>query len=105
MEPMKPMKPMEPMSPMEPMKPLDFGEPWWPGELGQPSSSGAQNGMRYAVFPSRKRLLVEENGTVTTYDTGDHRIGGVGQQDGHSRTLAFSSDDGPVALEKLQKVS
>src|SRR6202163_2563748 len=27
------------------------GSNWWPGELGTPSSVGAQNDVRYAVFP------------------------------------------------------
>ena len=47
------MEPMKPMKPMEPMKPMSGGEKWWPNELGQPSSSGSQNSMRYAFFPKR----------------------------------------------------
>ncbi len=77
MEPMKPMKPMEGMKPMEPMKPMEGTKPWWPEDLGSPSTSGAQNGMKYAFFPDKQRLLIERDGTVSTYDSGDHRIGGV----------------------------
>ena len=35
------------MESMKPMKPMPGGEKWWPDELGQPSSSGSQNSMRY----------------------------------------------------------
>ncbi len=86
------------------MQPMTGGERWWPEELGQPATSGAQNGMRYAFFPERRRLLVERDGTRTTYDTGDHRIGGVSQQDGGARSLAFTSQHGPVRLEDLPKL-
>jgi hypothetical protein len=95
---------MKPMKPMEPMKPLDFGPAWWPESLGQPSTSGSQNGIRYAFFPTRRRLLIEEHGQLTTYDSADHQIGGVSQQDGQSRTLTFTSQDGPVKLDELTKV-
>ncbi len=47
---MEPMKPMAPMKPMEPMKPMAKSEAWWPADLGDPSSSGSQNDMRYAFF-------------------------------------------------------
>ena len=99
---MEPMKPMEPMRPMEPMKPMVFDQ-WWPKELGQPSTAGAQNGIRYAVFPDKRRLLVERAGRLTTYDTGEHRIGGVSsqQQNGGEASLMFSSQHGPVRLEQL----
>ena len=101
MEPMKPMKPMEPMKPMQPMA---GSAPWWPDDLGQPASSGAQNGMRYAVFPDRQRLLIETDGTLSTYDSGDHRISGVSQADSHGKSLAFTSQHGPVKIEDLRKV-
>jgi hypothetical protein len=105
MKPMTPMKPMEPMRPMEPMKPMTGGDKWWPDELGQPSTSGAQNGMRYAFFPDERRLLIDENGKVTSYDSGEHRISGVSQQDSNTRTLTFTSQSGPVNLDELRKVA
>jgi hypothetical protein len=104
MEPMKPMAPMKPLEPMRPIEPMTGGEKWWADDLGQPSTSGGQNGMRYAFFPDKRRLLIDENGRVTTYDTGDHRIGGVSQQDSHERTLTFTSQSGPVKLDELSKV-
>ncbi|MGU3663263.1 hypothetical protein ACLBX9_03580 [Methylobacterium sp. A49B] len=92
---------MEPMKPMEPMK---GAEPWWPKNLGEPSTSGAQNGMKYAVFPDKNRLLIERDGQVSTYDSGDHRIGGVAQADGRAKTLTFTSQTGDVDLASLRKL-
>ena len=100
---MEPMKPMTPMKPMEPMAPLKFDPPWWPEELGQPSSSGAQNGMRYAFFPEKRRLLVEQDGRKTAYDSGDHMISGVSQQSGRTGLLVFTSQSGPVDLDQLRR--
>ncbi len=104
MEPMKPMAPMKPMEPMRPMEPMTFDPPWWPEDLGQPSSSGAQGDMRYAFFPEKRRLLIERGDRRTTYDTGTHRIGGVSQQSSHDRSPAFTSQHGPVRLEDLEVV-
>jgi hypothetical protein len=72
---------------------------WWPVDLGSPFSSGAQNNIRYAVFPNR--LAVELHGQVTVYDTLDHSIGGVSQQQGGDTTLTFSSQYGTVAVSSL----
>ena len=101
---MEPMKPLPGMKPMEPMKPLDFGDPWWPSDLGEPSTSGAQNGVRYAYFPKPHRLLIEEDGHLTTYDTGNHRIEGVSQAQSEGRSLVFTSQAGPVKLEELRRL-
>lgn len=103
MEPMKPMKPMEPMKPMAPMK-ADDG--WWPEGLSNPSSSGGQNGMKYAFFPDQKRLAIQRNGQVEQFDTGSHRISGVSQsQSGNSGgDPVFSADGADVALSDLRKV-
>ena len=84
------------------MEPMDFGDPWWPDELGKPASSGSQNDMRYAFFPKARRLLVERDGTLTTYDSGDHQIDGVAQQASGSPT--FASDGGEVRLDDLEVV-
>lgn len=61
--------------------------------------------MRYAFFPEKRRLLVEQNGTLTTYDSGTHRIGGVAQQDSHTRSVTFTSQNGTVDLGQLRQVS
>lgn len=73
----------------------------WPAELGTPSSSGAQNDMRYAVFPASRRLAVMRGGRMSLYDTGDHRISGVSQQQGGGHSLSFTSQHGPVPLDSL----
>ena len=98
---MEPMKPMQPMKPMEPMKPLDFGPAWWPDELGQPNTSGGQNDVKYAFFGDKHRLAVQKNGKLHVYDSGDHRISGVSQQQGSSNTLVFSSQHGTVNIDEL----
>ncbi|MFD0935992.1 hypothetical protein [Methylobacterium trifolii] len=85
------------------MEPMKGTEPWWPEKLGQPSTSGSQNGMRYAFFPDAHRLLIEQDGTLTSYDSGDHRIDGVSQQDGGSKSLTFTSQNGTVDLGSLKK--
>jgi hypothetical protein len=77
----------------------------WPAELGIPSSSGSQNDMHYAVFPDTRRLAIADGGGMTVYDTGDHRIGGVSQQQGGDRTLRFTSQNGTIALADLKVVS
>ncbi|WP_245498097.1 SHOCT domain-containing protein [Hansschlegelia quercus] len=77
---------------------------WWPEELGQPSSSGSQNGQRYAVFPDKRRLAIERDGRVTIHDTGDHRIHGASQQQGSNSNLAFNGDLGSVNLSDLPEI-
>jgi hypothetical protein len=78
---------------------------WWPGDLGTPSATGAQNEMRYACFPEQRRLAVMRDGRVRVYDTGEHRIGGFSQQQSGSQSLTFSSQTGLVRLEDLKEVS
>lgn len=97
-------EPMKPMKPMAPMQPMTGGERWWPDDLGTPSTSGAQNGLRYAFFPEKRRLLIEQGGKLTAYDTGDHRIGGVSQQSGQGQSLTFTSQHGSVRLDELTQV-
>jgi hypothetical protein len=77
------------------------GYDWWPSELGSPSSSGGQNDSRYAYFPNARRLAISQNGRVTVYDTLDHSIGGVQQQQGGSSSLSFSSQFGTFTVDSL----
>ncbi|OSP55732.1 SHOCT domain-containing protein [Pseudoruegeria sp. SK021] len=77
----------------------------WPAELGQPSSSGSQNNLRYAVFPSTRRLAIDNNGTVTVYDIGDHNIGGFSQQQGGDQSITFTSQYGLVRVADLPVVT
>lgn len=72
---------------------------WWPSDLGQPFSSGGQNNSRYALFPNR--LAVEVNGILSIYDTLDHNIGGVSQQQGSNDSLVFNSQYGTISVSSL----
>jgi hypothetical protein len=73
--------------------------------LGFPNGSGAQNQVRYAYFNAAHRLAVELNGHVTVYDSLDHQIGGVSQQQGSGGTLTFTSQYGTVSVSDLPVVS
>jgi hypothetical protein len=78
---------------------------WWPAELGSPNGTGAQNQVRYAYFSAPRRLAVDLNGHVTVYDTLDHQIGGVSQQQGGGSSLTFTSQYGTVGVSSLPIVS
>jgi Short C-terminal domain len=78
---------------------------WWPADLGVPSSLGAQNEVRYAYFPTTRRLVIDINGKVTVHDTQDHRISGFSQQQPGSGSLSFSSQLGTVDVSCLPVVS
>lgn len=82
------------------------GNMFWPAELGQPSASGGQNDFRYAYFPGARRLAVQSGGQVRIYDTLDHQIGGVSQQQsGGGSSFTFSSQYGQYSVESLPLVS
>jgi hypothetical protein len=81
------------------------GNQWWPGDLGSPSSSGSQNNIRYAFFPQTRRLAVQRDHQVTVFDTQDHQISGVSQQQGSGSSLTFSSQYGTVSTLSLPLVS
>jgi hypothetical protein len=90
---------------MEPMKPMAPPERWWPKELGDPDSAGGQNDLRYAYFGGARRLAVQRGGKTTLYDTGNHRISGVSQQQQNNDGGAtFTSQDGNVRVEDLKVV-
>lgn len=79
---------------------------WWPSELGSPSSSGSQNNIKYAFFPAPvSRLAIEINGEVSVYNTLDHHISGVSQQQGSGFSVLFSSQYGYVDVLNLPLVS
>lgn len=81
------------------------GGNWWPADLGSASSTGAQNNLRYAVFPGTHRLAIDQGGRVSLYDTGDHLISGVSQAQSGDQTLTFTSQHGLVRLSSLSEVS
>ena len=78
---------------------------WWPDGLGAPSSSGSQNDLRYAFFPQTQRLVINQNGHTVVYDTLDHHISGVSQQQGNDQSIIFTSQHGRIHLEQLPKVN
>ena len=80
------------------------GADWWPADLGRPSSSGGQNDAAYAYFPGPRRLAIRRSGAVTLFDTGDHAISGVQQQQGGRGSLEFSSQLGTFTVDSLQQV-
>lgn len=77
------------------------GGEWWPAGLGLPSTSGSQNGRRYAYFPESRRLAIQSETGIDLYDTGDHRISGVSQSSG---SLGFTGPQGTIALDRLRRI-
>jgi hypothetical protein len=82
-----------------------FGNHWWPEGLGQAASSGSQNDLQYAYFPSAHRLAIKQGGRVTVYDSGDHNISGVSQQQSGDQSLTFTSQYGVVRIGDLKQVT
>ena len=78
---------------------------WWKEDLGFPTTSGSQNGVRYAYFPNTQRLAVDINGAVSIYNTLDHQIGGVQQQQGNGASVTFTSQYGTVNTLNLPIIS
>ena len=78
---------------------------WWPAELGEPSSTGAQNDMRYAFFPGSRRLAIQRGNQTQIYDSGEHQFSGFSQQQGSGQSLTFSSRHGTVRVTDLPLVS
>lgn len=80
---------------------------WWPVGLGVPSAIGGQNDMRYAVFPSSRRLALQLGGATRVFDTGEHRIGGVQQQQGGqaARSASFTSQLGTFDVSSLEEIA
>jgi hypothetical protein len=78
---------------------------WWPGDLGVPSSAGGQNDVRYAFFPGTRRLAIQINGVTKVFDTGEHHIGGVQQQQGAGYgSVGFTSQFGTFGVSSLREL-
>jgi hypothetical protein len=76
---------------------------WWPADLGVPSATGGQNDVRYAFFPSTRRLAIHIDGVTRIFDTGDHHIGGVQQQQGGGYgSVVFTSQLGTFGVSTLR---
>lgn len=84
-----------------------FSEPSssWPTIFGSPTSTGSQNNFRYAYFAPVHRLVIEDSGKRTIYDTKHHQITGVSQQQGTTSSYRFTSQEGQVDLSALEIVS
>jgi hypothetical protein len=78
---------------------------WWGADLGAASATGSQNNMRYAYFPASRRLAVAIGDHVTIYDTADHGISGVSQQQSGDASLSFVSQHALVRVADLRVVS
>lgn len=89
--------------PVAPMKPMAV-DPWWPAELGTPASSGSSQGVRYAYFPQPRRLVIERDGKLTTYEAGEHQFWGVLQSSETGEKLSFQSQHNRVDLDSLSIV-
>jgi hypothetical protein len=89
---------------MKPMRPLTPAQRWWSEELGDPSSSGAQDDTRYAFFREKSLLLLERAGKLQRFRTGKHRITGISQGGGRG-ALNFTSEDGQVSIEDFEKIA
>ena len=101
---MDPIKPMQPMQAIKTMKQMSgHGDRWWVGDLGEPSSTGAQNDRRYAYFTATHRLAVDDSGRLRVFDTGARRITGFAQSS-EGPGLCFASNDGPVDLATLKEI-
>jgi hypothetical protein len=78
---------------------------WWPSDLGYPNASGAQNNCRYAYFAAARRLIIDDHGQRRVYDTGNHQIHGISQQQtSHRQSIALVTQHGEIALENLRLI-
>lgn len=79
---------------------------WWPADLGVPTSSGAQNSVRYAIFPTTRRLAIQVDGVTKVFDADDHQITGVQQQQqgGGYGSVSFTSQLGTFGVASLTEL-
>ena len=81
-------------------------EQWWPAALGRPTMVGEQNGVRYAYFQMLHRLVIMRHNKLHSYDTEDHHITGVSQQQTAAITqLVFHTDRGIVREQDLREIT
>ena len=96
--------PAEPVS-LFASPPGSVSRQWWPSDLGEPTSTGSQNNVRYAYFGEPRRLVIELHGKVTVYDTLDNQISSFSQQQSHAGSLSFHSQHGLVDVGALPVIS
>lgn len=78
---------------------------WWGDDLGSPSATGSQNDTRYVYFQGTQRLAVGVGDQVMIYDTEDHIIHGVSQQQSERASMTLVSQHGLVRTSELRIVS
>ena len=67
---------------------------------------GSQNNSHYAYHASDKRLVIENNGKITLYDTTGYPLTGVQQsQDGSGKHLSFTYPGGTVQVIDLKEIT
>jgi hypothetical protein len=81
-----------------------LSDDWWGADLGAAAATGSQNDTRYAYFPEARRLAIKIGGRVTIYDTEDHKISGISQQQSGDASLTFVSQSGLVRIAELPVV-
>ena len=57
------------------------------------------------LLPGGQTLVIDDNGAVSMYDTGDVYLTGISEQQRTAQTLNFSSTDGPVPLSRFKRVA
>lgn len=77
---------------------------WWPEGLSDPNIVGGQDALRYAYFSAAHRLVIDDHGHIVVYDTRDHVIAGVSQQQSATSSLSFTSQHGVLDLSSLPVV-
>jgi hypothetical protein len=77
---------------------------WWGLDFGPLSASGSQNNIRYAYFANARRLAIKTEDGLTIYDTGDHEVRGVSQQQSRLSSLSFITQHGVVPIAALRVV-
>lgn len=80
------------------------GESWWPASFGHPTAAGDQHGIRYAYFPDRDRLLVQQGGHILSYDTTGRRIIAFAQEQSTGSRICFTTERGPLELGEMKCV-
>jgi hypothetical protein len=95
---------MTSMTPMTPMAPMTASQPWWPEALGTPASSGAQNDLRHALFPSQKRLAVMQGDHCRLFDAGDLQILAVAVDSGSGELMVITAE-GERPLSQLTELT
>ena len=80
------------------------GGAWWPaGSARRPRPARRTT----CATPSSRRPAASPSTSAAAsavYDTGDHLISGVSQQQSGDRSLTFTSQHGPVRIDELRRV-